>query len=563
MFSDIWGGLWFAPGCVLVRPVTIAVVCVCFVWLPVWLGLGNNGSYHAFSFVMHWYDFAGHVLAKSDPAGLCSQDSVHSLFSPSPESSGSMAALTPEVRAEIGAFLQKAKEGTLVQSVNGLHELLLQKKLAWRLKLTCDFIGVHPQNRDGLGISASHVQDLITNIAGIGFSRAESRCICIEVPEDARGDGCRDFNVRLASEAHGKLAPVNPAILKFASIVGSHANQAGRCFWYGMPHPDEKVTINGALSLEKLAKIDPAWTSSIREGLDWMVVSAQIVDAFPEYVGLAQSAGNAAGQIASAEGELQLARKVNQAIADFLARGGKDTVSYTDVSGAILRSKPPSASALPGIFTFVLRYGGGAGPDSFLSRSETFIRAHGYAARSLGSDFWQAMGAEIKGSADQKVIWRHMILKLAFCGPEKILQLGDIRRAMSAKDILNKASEAEKLAIRMTGLLSAEPKLTAQVVAATMAEVEMEFVAVIFQKKKFTNRTSLEQVCHDCLTGLGLASPFASAVTGSSPASSPSKEASSGSCMGCIESVCVCVCMLSLLLVELLHGADVHGDINR
>eukprot|EP00439_Symbiodinium_sp_Y106_P081667 s1148_g20.t2 len=480
-----------------------------------------------------------------------------------------MAALTPEVRAEIGAFLQKAKEGTLVQSENGLHELLLQKKLAWRLKLTCDFIGVHPQNR----ISASHVQDLITNIAGIGFSRAESRCICIEVPEDARGDGCRDFNVRLASEAHGKLAPVNPAILKFASIVGSHANQAGRCFWYGMPHPDEKVTgklapvnpailkfasivgshanqagrcfwygmphpdekvtINGALSLEKLAKIDPAWTSSIREGLDWMVVSAQIVDAFPEYVGLAQSAGNAAGQIASAEGELQLARKVNQAIADFLARGGKDTVSYTDVSGAILRSKPPSASALPGIFTFVLRYGGGAGPDSFLSRSETFIRAHGYAARSLGSDFWQAMGAEIKGSADQKVIWRHMILKLAFCGPEKILQLGDIRRAMSAKDILNKASEAEKLAIRMTGLLSAEPKLTlqlgdirramsakdilnkaseaeklairmtgllsaepkltAQVVAATMAEVEMEFVAVIFQKKKFTNRTSLEQ----------------------------------------------------------------------
>ena len=134
-----------------------------------------------------------------------------------------------------------------------------------------------------------------------------------------------------------------------------------------------------------------------------------------------------------------------------------------------------------------------------------------------------------------------MILKLAFCGPEKILQLGDIRRAMSAKDILNKASEAEKLAIRMTGLLSAEPKLTAQVVAATMAEVEMEFVAVIFQKKKFTSRTSLEQVCHDCLTGLGIASPLASAVAGSSPASSPSKEGSSGSCMGCIESVCVCL----------------------
>ena len=41
---------------------------------------------HSHSSCMHWYDFAGHVLAKSDPAGLCSQDSVHSFFSPSPES---------------------------------------------------------------------------------------------------------------------------------------------------------------------------------------------------------------------------------------------------------------------------------------------------------------------------------------------------------------------------------------------------------------------------------------------------------------------------------------------
>ena len=89
--------------------------------------------------------------------------------------------------------------------------------------------------------------------------------------------------------------------------------------------------------------------------MDWMVVSHHVVDAFPGYVGLA----HAAEQIASAEGELQPARKVNQAITEFMAQGGKDTVAYADVSGAILRSKPPSASSLPGIFTFVLRYQGG------------------------------------------------------------------------------------------------------------------------------------------------------------------------------------------------------------
>ena len=255
----------------------------------------------------------------------------------------SMAGITAEVRRVIEGYLAKAKGGTLVQSVNGLHDFLLKQKLAWRLKLSCEFVGVHPENRDGLGISASHVADLISNISSIGFSTAETRAICVEIPEDSRGNACRDFNRRLAEEAKGKLAPVEAYLVKYASIVGSHSNQASRAFVYGIPHDDEKVCIEGRLSLEKLALLDPAWCSSIREGLEWMVVSYQVCEAFPEYVGLAQSAGNAAGQIASGEGELQLARKVNQAIQEFMNRTGKDTVAYSDVAPGILRSKPRQA----------------------------------------------------------------------------------------------------------------------------------------------------------------------------------------------------------------------------
>ena len=157
--------------------------------------------------------------------------------------------------------------------------------------------------------------------------------MCLEVPADSRGDMCREFNRRLSAEANGKLAPVNPTMLKYASIVGSHANQAARCFVHGVCHEDPKVTIEGRLSMEKLAMVDPLWHSSIREGLTWMVVSYEIAEVFPEYVALAQSAGNAAGQIASGEGELQLSRKVNQAIEGFLTRTGKDTVSLLDPPG--------------------------------------------------------------------------------------------------------------------------------------------------------------------------------------------------------------------------------------
>ena len=108
------------------------------------------------------------------------------------------------------------------------------------------------------------------------------------------------------------------------AVVGILANQAARAFYHGIAHSDNKVTIDGMLSLDKLSRCDPAWCAAIRDGMDWMVVSHHVVHAFPGYVGVAHAAGNAAEQIASAEGELQLARKVNQAITKFMAQGGKD-----------------------------------------------------------------------------------------------------------------------------------------------------------------------------------------------------------------------------------------------
>ena len=35
-----------------------------------------------------------------------------------------------------------------------------------------------------MGISSSHVHDLISNIAEIGFTHDETRAICVEIPQD-------------------------------------------------------------------------------------------------------------------------------------------------------------------------------------------------------------------------------------------------------------------------------------------------------------------------------------------------------------------------------------------
>ena len=67
-----------------------------------------------------------------------------------------------------------------------------------------------------------------------------------------QGDRTRDFNVRLANESGGKLAPVEPIKVRYASVTGSHCNQCFRCFEASVEHSSESLTIDGKLSIAML-----------------------------------------------------------------------------------------------------------------------------------------------------------------------------------------------------------------------------------------------------------------------------------------------------------------------
>ena len=62
------------------------------------------------------------------------------------------------------ASLKAAEGGKLVQSIDSWHQFLLQQGLAFKQVIHCHHIGVHEQNRDGLGGSSSHVHELLTTV---------------------------------------------------------------------------------------------------------------------------------------------------------------------------------------------------------------------------------------------------------------------------------------------------------------------------------------------------------------------------------------------------------------
>ena len=417
----------------------------------------------------------------------------------------------------IAGFLQAAESGKLVQSIDALHGFLLQQNLAWRQTIHCDHVGVHSQNRDGLGCSSSHVHELIKSITSIGYSGGEARGICIEIPHGPDGDEIREFNERLVNDAGGRLAPVTS--LRYASVVGSHANQAARCIVHKVTHDDERLTVDGRLSLEKLESVDMAWAKSIREGITWLVVSYEVAREFPQYCLLAQAAGNASGQIAAVEHELQLAKRVNVSIQAFLNRTKKTAVTYQDVSAEILRSRSPHASALPAIFGFVLKYGGGADKDSFMSRTERHIRAHGNPSRALGGDMWHALSQDCKGS-EQHVCWRHMLIKFGLCGPEKCLTLTDCKRSLTAKDILRGVSQAESLFVDVQKLLQG---VDSEASEGKLGALEVELAAIVLQKKKIAEHESLTDACQACISHFGIPSPWTASASSSAPTPSLSR----------------------------------------
>jgi hypothetical protein len=94
-------------------------------------------------------------------------------------------------------------------------------------------VGVHPHNRDGVGVSVSEVHSLIDDILAVGFSKEEAgKCVCIKV--GAADAHIRDFNDRLSAMSNGKLGNLQPQATRHASVAVSHLNAGINCWLHGI-----------------------------------------------------------------------------------------------------------------------------------------------------------------------------------------------------------------------------------------------------------------------------------------------------------------------------------------
>ena len=116
------------------------------------------------------------------------------------------------------------------------------------------------------------------------------------------------------------LAPCVTGTVKFASLAGSHTNQVLRLFLANVKDWSE----------DALKKHDPEFHHAVTHGMEWTVLSADLLRSFPTMAQLVQESSNTGGQLQRREGEMQMARKVYNMWSS-LSSDGKQAVRYMDI----------------------------------------------------------------------------------------------------------------------------------------------------------------------------------------------------------------------------------------
>lgn len=366
--------------------------------------------------------------------------------------------LDESVKKELTDAVQDAQKSGIVQGMQKVLALLSKHGLLQSQVIEPSLVGVHPSNRDGLGIVPHSVHQLLEDIASVGFDSRQCDPMCTDV---APGDReIERFNLQLAESSQGTIPVIEANKLKYVSLSCSHTNTALRCIIMGAPHQYEgsQLTINGKLQLEQVRLKDPAMAQSAETGLTWRVINheAMSVEGLAD---LLQAAANTSAQLSRGESEFQILRRVINMIN---VKGSAGQVQFAAVKSTIMRTKPQCSDAIPDMFTFLVRHGAAKHLQEKLLMTEQRMKACKVECRSLGKDFFHALGMDPKDTRqDPLVILRHAVLAFGYCNPNpKQISVQDVRK-LAVKDpvIHEKLKKGQEFLKKMRAMYGSNPKI--------------------------------------------------------------------------------------------------------
>lgn len=300
---------------------------------------------------------------------------------------------------------QAASTGAIVKTTRSILQLLKDANVSITMRVAPNLIGVHKNNRDGLGVSGVDTMRLLANIFDLGFSETEVQAIAVEADDEDRL-----FNQRLMASCN--LPPYsNICSVKFVSLSASHTNQALRCVLNGAAHDDPRMCIDGLLNVDKIEQKDRQLAEACRQGLMWTILPSHLFSKHPSLAQILQSAMNSSGQIARTETELQVLRKLHNFLIEEKRRSGPaGKVDFAEVKRKTLQSKPQCAGSLAHMFAFILKTSGGESAD-YLMESEAFLKTK--ECKAVPAEVYDVLSKDVPGTFEPFLCVRHALFKFA------------------------------------------------------------------------------------------------------------------------------------------------------
>ena len=300
---------------------------------------------------------------------------------------------------KVDAITAKLDSGEIgvVQAEGEIDMVLQDSRLLVKQFLNCQSIGKDPANRD---IVEEEVAALPSDIAGVGFhAKHAEHAICAE---DLPGQWAVEKHNEEMVKGSKVLAPVEKNTIKYGSLACSHNNQSMRSIVAGMPCADEKLSVDGVYSLERMKVTCPAHHEAIVKGMLWRVLKWPIRKHRPNLFAIYVEANNIAGHMQRAVSSVEVIFSFYERAAAAQAKNTEP--QWATIKAAVLRSKPPCANMVDDLVYFALKRSGGAdgaGIRDLKAFFRLFVQTH---KREVPGDVWSACADMTRAWAASSIV---------------------------------------------------------------------------------------------------------------------------------------------------------------
>ena len=301
-------------------------------------------------------------------------------------------------------------------------------------------------NRGGYGVNHFDVQENVSDIAETHWHDKLFRGVASDIPaEDFKA--VMDFNMTQVEASMGTLAPIEPQKSTHQTYCGGHTTQGMRSVLAKCPHWDTSLTIDGRLSLTRVAEKCEAFAHTISHGAEYVVIPSWFVKKFEGLDVAIQAAGNTGQNIAKIVNDPQMLQRVGGMLA-----GGR---TWDHIKDEFKKTRPKNLEALPHMFNFLRKF-----PDqTLINMTITYIKATGDPKRRVDADVYDALQQDYKGALQAPRV-RFGILACLYADEKpNLLSTGAIKGLARSDSKLAATLAADNALLEFSNKIKAIPEI--------------------------------------------------------------------------------------------------------